>query len=213
MSVRHSRYLPEAASISGFIPRRHQDLPVSAMARINLRLWLLLIGLMALFPSLSLAAAPTFCKCTCFKNSTLIQLGPESSSSSPDSRGVHWQASPGQLSTRSASTSCTQCTRAFCLSHNLPICKGAEESDTIAICFQRDSRKDQLIVWSFILGTTGLLAWAAIRRLVEYSDARKSASSGAMPARPAGAAISPGNQIRGTYAPLHDSNSRSVGIR
>lgn len=35
------------------------------------------------------------------------------------------------------------------------------------MCFQRDSRKDQIIVWGFILGTAGLLGWAAIRKFWE----------------------------------------------
>jgi hypothetical protein len=33
------------------------------------------------------------------------------------------------------------------------------------MCFQRDSRKDQIIVWAFLLGTTGLLGWALVRRV------------------------------------------------
>lgn len=37
----------------------------------------------------------------------------------------------------------------------------------MAMCFQRDSRKDQIIVWCFILGTAGLLGWAAVRRVLE----------------------------------------------
>jgi hypothetical protein len=35
------------------------------------------------------------------------------------------------------------------------------------MCFQRDSRKDQIIVWGFILGTAGLLGWAAVKRVLE----------------------------------------------
>lgn len=34
------------------------------------------------------------------------------------------------------------------------------------MCFQRDSRKDQIIVWGFILGTAGLLGWAGVQRVV-----------------------------------------------
>jgi hypothetical protein len=40
------------------------------------------------------------------------------------------------------------------------------------MCFQRDSRKDQIIVWGFILGTTGLLGWAAIRKGLEMREAK-----------------------------------------
>ncbi|KAJ2898939.1 hypothetical protein MKZ38_003572 [Zalerion maritima] len=74
---------------------------------------------------------------------------------------------------RSSSTSCTQCNRAFCLGYNLPICKDAEEKDVQTMCFQRDSRKDQIIVWGFILGTGGLLGWAGIRRLLEMRENRR----------------------------------------
>lgn len=62
------------------------------------------------------------------------------------------------------SPSCNQCNRAFCLAQSLPICKGAAEKDVVTMCFQRDSRKDQIIVWGFLLGTAGLLAWAAARK-------------------------------------------------
>ncbi|KAK3316554.1 hypothetical protein B0H66DRAFT_441064, partial [Apodospora peruviana] len=88
-------------------------------------------------------ASQTFCKCTCFTNSTIIPLGP----------------SHGDPS-RAASSSCGQCNRAFCLKYNLPICKDAEEKDVLTSCFQRDSTKDQIIVWGFIIGTVGLLGWA-----------------------------------------------------
>lgn len=35
------------------------------------------------------------------------------------------------------------------------------------MCFQRDSRKDQIVVLTFIAGTVGLLVWAAVRKVVE----------------------------------------------
>lgn len=75
---------------------------------------------------------------------------------------------------RAASSSCSQCNRAFCLQYNLPICEGAEETDVVTMCFQRDSRKDQIIVWAFILGTLGLLAWAGAQRVMELREQRKS---------------------------------------
>jgi len=37
-------------------------------------------------------------------------------------------------------------------------------------CFQRDSNKDKIIVWGFILGTSGLLGWAAFRKVIESRD-------------------------------------------
>lgn len=39
-------------------------------------------------------------------------------------------------------------------------------------CFQRDSNKDKIIVWGFILGTLGLLGWAAFRRFSEWRQGR-----------------------------------------
>jgi len=171
----------------------------------NKTLWLVIVALVVFFSSLSQAAAPTFCKCTCFKNSTLIQLGPESSSSS-SSRSIDLQADAEILAGRSASASCSQCTRAFCLSHNLPICKDADESDTVATCFQRDSRKDEIIVWAFILGTTGLLAWAAVKRLSEYRDAKKAS----LPGNTAPRSATPAG---GAYTPLDGAGSHNAGLR
>ncbi|KAI0401071.1 hypothetical protein F4802DRAFT_601346 [Xylaria palmicola] len=117
---------------------------------VSLRLLrLLFFGLLAGLAAAS--SAPLFCKCTCFKNSTLIQLGPQSS--------------------------CAQCAHAFCLSQNLPICKDAAENDVLSTCIQRDSRKDQIIVWGFILGTAGLLGWAAVKRLNELREGKKAAAA------------------------------------
>jgi hypothetical protein len=73
------------------------------------------------------------------------------------------------------SPSCAQCNRAFCLSLNLTICQGiptdappaTANADVQALCFQRDSRKDEIIVWGFIVGTAGLLGWAGLRRVLE----------------------------------------------
>ncbi|KAB5542821.1 hypothetical protein GE09DRAFT_1133483 [Coniochaeta sp. 2T2.1] len=141
------------------------------MAR--LRILFLFVSLI----SLVLAAAPTFCKCTCFKNSTIIPLGPNhaapppapkpTSTSTSASSLADQSSSPPALQNRAASSSCTQCNRAACLSYNLPFCKDAEEKDVVAMCFQRDSAKDQIIVWGFILGTGGLLGWAALKRVLE----------------------------------------------
>lgn len=80
-------------------------------------------------------------------------------------------ATAGWLERRvpASGSSCAQCNRAFCLGYNLPICRGADEAkgDVQALCFQRDSRKDEIIVWGFILGTTGLLGWAAVRKVLQ----------------------------------------------
>ncbi|KAK4155626.1 hypothetical protein C8A00DRAFT_41811 [Chaetomidium leptoderma] len=180
------------------------------MARIPLAILLL-----AVLATLASAAVPSFCKCTCFQNSTIIPLGPQhdnnnqqpppppppakpsssSSSSSPTttptpddpqtnpsttntnppqsrSRTFSLQQHHLPLAPRESSTSCKQCNRAFCLKYNLPICKDAEEKDIKTSCFQRDSHKDQFIVWCFIVGTAGLLGGAALRRVVDSAKER-----------------------------------------
>ena len=53
------------------------------------------------------------------------------------------------------------------MDQRLPICKGAEEKDIYTICFQRDSRKDQIVVVTFIMVTVGLLGWSAVRKVLE----------------------------------------------
>lgn len=102
-------------------------------------------------------APPSFCKCTCFSNSTIIPL---SSHSSADKSSPH-------LSLRAPAATCANCNRAFCVSQRLPICKDAEEKDIFTTCFQRDSRKDQIVVVTFIMVTAGLLGWAAVRKILE----------------------------------------------
>lgn len=111
-------------------------------------------------------AIPTFCKCTCFTNSTIIELGP-ASDNHPSLR--HRSPSPAyQNDKRAASASCDQCNRDFCLQkYNLPICRDAEDKDVSTQCFQRDSVKDRVIVWGFIVGTAGLLGWAGVRGVLE----------------------------------------------
>ncbi|RYO97292.1 hypothetical protein DL765_011256 [Monosporascus sp. GIB2] len=182
----------------------------------RLYICLLLIGALV---SVVSAGAPTFCKCTCFKNSTLIQLGPSKSTSATDATllfsprdsdlssqtdaqsALRSAPSPLEPERRAASTSCTQCTRAFCLSQNLPICRDAGETDVVATCFQRDSRKDRIIVWGFILATAGLLGWAAVRRVVELREERKIAAAGGTESVPGGRrrGRSTGRQDRGAY--------------
>jgi hypothetical protein len=58
---------------------------------------------------------------------------------------------------------CADCNKQFCLSYNLPICKDVAEDNVFTTCFQRDSVKDQVVVWGFLLVTLGLLAWAAVK--------------------------------------------------
>ncbi|KAI6525595.1 hypothetical protein MCOR05_009361 [Pyricularia oryzae] len=159
------------------------------MARITI-LALLLVA----FVTLVASSPPTFCKCTCFKNSTIIPLGTGHAPANPPpapqptatttatatapTDSPDGQKKPAVLLPRAASSSCTQCNRAFCLQYNLPICKGATEKDVVTQCFARDSRKDQLIVWAFILGTGGLLGWAGLKRALEHQQHRREAAGG-----------------------------------
>lgn len=76
------------------------------------------------------------------------------------------------LARRSASTSCSECTKAFCLKQGITFCKDATEDDVFTLCFRRDSNKDKIMVWGFILGTVGLLGWAAFKHLSEWRQNR-----------------------------------------
>ncbi|CEJ93968.1 hypothetical protein VHEMI09525 [[Torrubiella] hemipterigena] len=142
------------------------------MARIHV--WILLVGILV---SLASAGAPTFCKCTCFKNSTIIALGPQhqtESRSLPLSDPVSLGSADAGLNARTPSTSCSDCTKAFCLNQGLAICKKATEEDVFTLCFQRDSNKDKIMVWGFIIGTLGLLGYAAFKRVLEHREGRAS---------------------------------------
>ncbi|KAK5806834.1 hypothetical protein VI817_001092 [Penicillium citrinum] len=162
--------------------------------------------------------APTsFCKCTCFSNSTIIPLDPAKSGSDPldNVMNLYHRAidrlesefdseitapaledrddtidesvegteggDGGDLSKRATSKSkgyrqltCNDCNRKFCLNYELPTCKGAKEEDVVTTCFQRDSRKDEAVVFIFIFATGGLLAWAACKPWIErYLEAAR----------------------------------------
>ncbi|CAM1502391.1 Fc.00g043750.m01.CDS01 [Cosmosporella sp. VM-42] len=155
------------------------------MARISLLV--LLIG--AFVSLVAAASAPVFCKCTCGKNSTIIPLGPEHQSDTdnpsllrranifnpdilPQLPGEHKSNAARNVASRSKSTSCSECTKAFCLSQGIDFCKGVEEDDVTTMCFQRDSNKDKIIVWGFIVGTVGLLGWAAFKRVLEWREGK-----------------------------------------
>ncbi|KAK4547706.1 hypothetical protein LTR36_000664 [Oleoguttula mirabilis] len=129
------------------------------------------------FLAVALAASPTsFCKCTCFTNSTIIPL--DDTATAPSS-------TPKDASDRAAlkGRSCTDCNKQFCLDYHLPICQGAKEDDVFATCFQRDSTKDQAVVFIFIFATGGLLIWAAVRPWVQkWRDS---------------------NRVRAAYAPVN----------
>jgi len=136
----------------------------------------------------SASSAPKFCKCTCFKNSTIVPLGPQHETdqrssfrraSLPDHPVDHRHSTIGSLPSRAASQSCSGCTKAFCLSQGINFCRDAKEDDVVAMCFQRDSNKDKIIVWGFIFATMGLLGWAAFKRVLQWQEARNTGHQGA----------------------------------
>ncbi|KAJ5166557.1 uncharacterized protein N7482_005338 [Penicillium canariense] len=164
-------------------------------------LLLLLLALLSLI-SLTQASTPTsFCKCTCFSNSTIIPLDPGKSSSSsaldhvynlyerafaspdldlastPESKSETDSEAPAALTERASkyrALSCNDCNRKFCLDYELPICKDAKEEDVFTTCFQRDSRKDEAVVFIFIFATGGLLTWALLKPWIErYIEAAR----------------------------------------
>ncbi|CBF84827.1 hypothetical protein AN1422.2 [Aspergillus nidulans FGSC A4] len=134
---------------------------------------LLFIALLS-FASSALASSPaSFCKCTCFSNSTIIPLDPDKGDSSLHgtlglfSRNNYIDNQDEKRAGNYRSLSCNDCNRKFCLGYDLPTCKGAKEDDVLTTCFQRDSRKDEAIVFIFIIATGGLLLWAVFRPWVQ----------------------------------------------
>ncbi|OJD27450.1 hypothetical protein ACJ73_01159 [Blastomyces percursus] len=121
----------------------------------------------------------SFCKCTCFSNSTIIQLGPPKAKplSPAPARSLSFprddkedgddNRDPEKGDKKYRALNCNDCNRRFCLDYGLPKCKGAKEDDVVTSCFQRDSNKDKAVVYIFIIATVGLLVWAAVKPLVE----------------------------------------------
>ncbi|KAJ4412410.1 hypothetical protein N0V91_000883 [Didymella pomorum] len=127
-----------------------------------MRRYLLVVLTFFAFVSLSLAASPTsFCKCTCFGNSTIVALDGPRATSKPNL----------DLRPRATRKSCNDCNRQFCLSYSF--CKGEKEENVFTTCFQRDSTKDQVVVLSFIAATVGLLGYAAVRPWVDQWRERR----------------------------------------
>ncbi|KAL1955250.1 hypothetical protein VTO42DRAFT_8848 [Malbranchea cinnamomea] len=154
----------------------------------------LFLLLLIFYVSGVLGTQPTsFCKCTCFSNSTIIQLGPPSPGSNGlsivdardlndadiflgardadadgDGNGGDSKQHQKDGDDRSyRSLNCNDCNRKLCLEHQLPKCKGATQEDIVTTCFQRDSKKDQAVVFIFIIATSSLLVWAAIKPWAE----------------------------------------------
>ncbi|KAL3475329.1 hypothetical protein BJX99DRAFT_159106 [Aspergillus californicus] len=145
------------------------------LQRNNISLLLLLLIAFLSCASLTLASSPaSFCKCTCFSNSTIIPLDPDKSDGSSFqsvsnllTRSESFDALDEKRAGNYRSLSCNDCNRKFCLDYDLPTCKGAKEDDVLTTCFQRDSRKDEAIVFIFIIATGSLLIWAVCRPWVQ----------------------------------------------
>ncbi|KAN0080572.1 hypothetical protein V8E54_003776 [Elaphomyces granulatus] len=139
------------------------------LRRVNPHLVCFLL-LLSCIPAI-LASKPTsFCKCTCFSNSTIIELGPpdlQSQSGDFNGRLLRTRASDESGDRMNRALNCNDCNRKFCIEYNLPKCQHAEEEDIFTTCFQRDSRKDQAVVFIFIIATGGLLVWAALKPWLE----------------------------------------------
>ncbi|KAF2712209.1 hypothetical protein K504DRAFT_373420 [Pleomassaria siparia CBS 279.74] len=129
--------------------------------------WLLLLFAFITFLSTTLAATPTsFCKCTCFGNSTIVPLDSPVITNKPAVLPLHERASK---------KTCNDCNRQFCLSFGF--CKDEKgdmekEENIFTTCFQRDSAKDQAVVFIFIIATVGLLSFAAVRPWFDQWAAR-----------------------------------------
>ncbi|OCK83356.1 hypothetical protein K432DRAFT_184704 [Lepidopterella palustris CBS 459.81] len=117
---------------------------------------LLLFSFLAFISSVSAASPTSFCRCTCRGNSTIVAL---------DSPVSQSPAHPGLLTVRAAKKTCNDCNRQFCLSYSF--CKGEKEDNVFTTCFQRDSAKDQAVVFIFIFATVGLLIYATVRPWID----------------------------------------------
>lgn len=101
----------------------------------------MMLLLFLLFSTISVQAYTQICRCDCGTNYTVVEL--------PD-EGLSYTAS------------CTNCTKKFCLSQNFTICQGVDDVLVSASCFQRESLKEQLFIYTFIIITSGLLLYATI---------------------------------------------------
>lgn len=133
----------------------------------------------SLFTTASFCAfsAASFCKCTCKGNSTIIPLSPETSSSTSPNLllrepllkigGKILEGREGETHNTHRANTCNDCNRKFCLDYKLPACKGVSEEEVFTTCFQRDSLKDEAVVFIFMFATAGLLLWALVQPFVQ----------------------------------------------
>ena len=129
-------------------------------------LLIVLLYLILVNPALTaLTSTPgSFCKCICNTNSTIIALNPSTTTSAARVARASDSASGAP---KHHKLTCADCTRSFCASYNLPICKDVDEDKIFTSCFQRDSLKDELVIYLFLAVTTGLLVWAGAKPWIE----------------------------------------------
>lgn len=116
-----------------------------------------------------------------------------SASSTASAEAKEDESSPGnstdtQLVSPQRAGTCADCNRQFCLEHPDfdKMCGEAKEEEVFTTCFQRDSAKDQLVVYTFIIVTVALLGYAAVRPWMEkkYQAVRERRSYSAVPGGP-----------------------------
>ncbi|KDN66257.1 hypothetical protein CSUB01_06772 [Colletotrichum sublineola] len=108
---------------------------------------------------------------------TIVALGPQHQGGQSGTASSPRDLPSSEIHGRAASASCSQCTKAFCLTSGISFCRDATEENVQTLCFQRDSNKDRVIVWGFILGTAGLLGWAALKRVNELREGKRAADA------------------------------------
>ncbi|KAK3804899.1 MAG: hypothetical protein J3Q66DRAFT_361389 [Benniella sp.] len=100
---------------------------------------------------IALAANPiSFCKCVCGQEKSI----------SPLPRDAQHPIFGG------SSKACGACTKQYCLALKPDMCKGVGTGvgdELVTSCFERDSFKDQFIVYLFLTITFGLLGYAGLQ--------------------------------------------------
>ncbi|KXH59293.1 hypothetical protein CSAL01_12996 [Colletotrichum salicis] len=145
-------------------------------------------------PHINTLAAPMRLRRSRQRKLTIVALGPQHADGEPPGNAAppssrrdtssHLTSSESPLlNKRAASSSCSQCTKAFCLSRGIDFCRNAKDEDVQTMCFQRDSNKDRVIVWGFLLGTSGLLGWAVFKRANELREGKRAADAAAASGR------------------------------
>ncbi|PVU85833.1 hypothetical protein BB559_006754 [Furculomyces boomerangus] len=102
----------------------------------------------------------SYCKCTCDRNSTIIELTRFALSNLPHA------SKPIDGSTL-AKNPCMNCTKALCNIAEPDLCNGAAVGDEIVpLCFQRDSLQDKIVVEGFLLVVSGLLLYSIFKNKI-----------------------------------------------